>query len=219
MAKEQSFHERIRSQIDPSLLKRHAKFQAKLTFFNRCSIFALDRIAGVNRRVIAAAFGVNRATVAYICNPSSGRYRDVKKEHFDLGDELFYEKYVTPDVLSLIEEYKNPETAMTAEEAIDHKLTEGVFPPRKSANKNAGPHRFRVHGVGHAIEINIVWLEGDPDWKDGWYVDAGEYKKDIDILNRRFWFPLPWADDQLLPFRTSTIALSTFVEDMGAEEL
>lgn len=160
----------LRRRLPASAFKDSQKFAAKLNFEKRCAILALERISGVSRPVLAAAFGVNRGTVAYICNNSSPHYKDVRREYNELGRDAFERKYLTEEIIDRIAEVTgDPETQMTDAELRAFKASQGITPPRKSADAHAGTWAvldafFFKFQPG---KIDIVWFEEESEIPEG----------------------------------------------------
>lgn len=150
-----------------------SKFAAKLTFQQRCEIYALAMVGGVKRELLARAYGVNRATVRHIINPSSPHYRNVRKEFRDLGTEEFTERFGTADVIARVMSYKNdPEVDMKDDEVTDYrKDTQTVANSRADSKK--GDHKAWSRLYEIPLTLSVVWLpEGRviPPGPIGWYV-------------------------------------------------
>lgn len=157
----------ILSLLDPAVLKGSQGFEPKLTLTERCEILALD-LAGVSRRLVAAAYKVNRSTVNFIVNPHSRHYRNVRKILQDMGRTAFLSEYLTPEVAERINAAKaDPDVARETQltndelkaERAEHRNT-----PSKGARSHEGTHRVRDFRWEQAYSVETVWLDYLPGW-------------------------------------------------------
>jgi len=70
-------------------------YRTKLTFAQRCAIFAGHWHKGYNYPDLAHAFGVNTETIGKVCrsSPTSRNYKDVFRESGNLGVERMWDTY------------------------------------------------------------------------------------------------------------------------------
>lgn len=182
---------------------RNSKYAPKLTYVERCEALALAMSGDLDRRQIAAAYGINRATMAYIVNKSSPHYKDVRKEYHELGHDRFLRQYMTPAV---IERYmaakKNQEVALSDDE-LKKARSEGALSmaANKGAKKNAGPFYFSMPGETTQEKGEVIWSEE----KHGWYVRVDT------------WGDQEWGEDE--HNKTSTTAKAGFLTTNMAKEI
>lgn len=214
--------QRIRDMAAPGALKDDAKFQAKLSFDRRCAILALDW-CGYSRRLLSKAFGVNRSTIAYVCNPSSPHYRDVRRRFAEMGKEAFIEQYATNDIISFVNAFKgDPELELSRDQIDELRSNNSLLSANKAATKQAGSHRMVGAVFDHGIRFDIVWI-GDPHNKaapnPGWYVviddtEAAQYGGEVEGP-LWYWNSDPEHNTGLTgqAFRTSGQALDAFLKN------
>lgn len=145
------------------------KFEAKLTFAQRCSMLALH-LSNMSVASIAAVFHVNRRTVTHAVNPTSTRYRNVRAERDRLGEQLFITTYLTQDVIDRVTEAANSPEAKAS--YSEHDKTPGSVKegrPNRLAKINSGINVYK--GPNHAFthRIEIVWVEDVAGYDNGWY--------------------------------------------------
>jgi hypothetical protein len=119
----------------PDWFTVNSKFVAKLSYADRCSLYAFGRI-GVKVPVLSLAFGVNRATVRHVMNPSSPHYKNVRKEYAEHPED-FIKRFITPEWRRKIE----LATANVAETMhTDAELAKRPRDKLKRANTAEGHH-------------------------------------------------------------------------------
>lgn len=169
--------------LNPSVLKQHnSNFEAKLTFAERCSLYALH-LRGTSTAMLAAAFGVNRRTVTHLCSPDSSRYRNVRDQFKAMGQDAFMAEYFT-------------ETAVERLNAAAHKaeVTESTAEYRTKTMAERGGHaseratscsglstiKLPHHEFSHRIEV--AWLDANTAEDDNGPFEhpAGWYWRDLD---------------------------------------
>lgn len=197
----------------PDALRKNSKFAVKLDFASRCAVVAASK-AGVNNRLIAAAFGITRPTISMMTRPSSKNYRDVRKEYNDLGHQRFIEQYLTAPIIERLEAAKkDPEIKLSIDDLREVRADASNLVNTK-ADKLAGVHRITYYEGTIEAEIKLV--------------EAGEPSV-VDTTVEKGWFVrvLPtqiagWTDawmgdtvDQNQPFRTSKLALDAFLSAIG----
>ena len=176
--------EEIRARVNkhPELLiASSVKFEAKLTFEQRCQILAAAKL-GFKREIIARAFNVHRATVRHVISPTSRSYRDVRKRWAELGEEEFYDTFVTEGMLLMLQNVKNdPEVSMSDDE-LEAARSLNQPAANSRADKAKGPFSLYKELDGITIRMDCAWYP-DPIpaqyiWQErpaGWYcriVDA-----------------------------------------------
>lgn len=151
----------IIDKISAMNFKPSGKYNAKLDFDQRCEILALYRTGQVSRAALAAAYDIDRRTVAHIYNAKSKHYHSVREEEKKLGPAAFLEKYLTENVLVKLRKVKADEVKEKAGRPILAKRTHSRF---------AGVHIVRNDMCDHEHRILIQWLEkGLDDAGPGWY--------------------------------------------------
>ena len=153
---------KLTDMLPPEAFAVNNSMAPKLSFFDRCVVYGLW-VRGMSKRVLAAAFGVNRSTIAYITNPSSAHYRNVRREFRDLGDDRFHSTY-TDSNEAKARWYEKLRTAAlsSAEDTKDEDQASVVVDNvMRVANKSA-----KSHEGGHAISaffgtavFSVVWTE------------------------------------------------------------
>lgn len=183
--------------------KDRSKFTAKLDHELRCAILAMHR-AGVHKRVLAAAFGVDRRTIGHIVNPHSLKYKDVRDEEIKLGYKEFSAKYLTEHVVDMVK------SALALEEAAKSNNTyKNTLNAQKSSNKHAGIHVVKPDQCqySHRIEIRFFEEPGDDVVTVGWHY------RDLDSKSN----PDTWLHSGEESLRTSsdcyTMALLNLMDD------
>lgn len=161
----------------PELLTKNNKYVPKLNFAQRCAALAAVKY-GLNKRVVAAAFGINRGTLGHIIRPESPHYRDVRKEYFDLGHDRFIKQYLTPDVMELLDRAAaDPDVQLSYDQVKAARAGSGR--PNPKADKYKGRYKH-IDPFGDTSLIEIAWVEdpgNDPDLQEtnrpaGWYIKA-----------------------------------------------
>lgn len=198
--------EKYRAMLHPSLLKGAGQFEPKLTFAQRCEILALDRV-GSKRNQIAAAYKIARPTVAYICNPASRHYKNVRKELHDLGSDHFIEKYLTEEVMKKYNDYADNVHAVLndADEKIERRTEAEGSGPNRTAKGKTGQFRFWDPIFKEVVLTEVQWM-GDAF---GVVFVAGPFK------DQRWTIPV---DNEEGKFNTSQQAYREFMKHTGYEE-
>ncbi len=152
---------------DPlSLIPAHAfvqsnktKFEAKMTFEERCAVLAAQK-AGIQRRVLAAAFAIDRRTVTHICNAASPHYKDVRRKLAELGPDEFRREYLTETVARRIADAAS--------------LPEAEMPSSPVSNNHRAAKMSGVHTI-NGVKVNISWET--VNGTSGWYYYTDEEKR------------------------------------------
>jgi hypothetical protein len=191
----------------PDLFSVNSKFAPKLSFVDRCSVFAFWK-AGIERRTLAAAFGINRGTVNYIVTPSSPHYKNVRKEFKDLGVDEFMRRYLTEEWAQKVEAAKGSYETQFADDDVK-KMRSMEVGPNPRAKSKAGEHLVKYPDIGNTIgpveKIEVVFGTckslGSPPF-DGWFIKS---PSGGDMGNAKH-------------CATSAAAFKAFLEDNMAEE-
>ena len=176
--------------INPSVFRQfNSKFEAKLTFDERCSILALH-LRGTSTAMLAAAFGVNRRTVTHVITPGGPRYRNVREQLQLMGPEEFTTQYINEAAMMRINAAANStEVAEKADEYRSHTLAErgGVASPRATGSAGITTIKLPHHEFAHRIEVS--WLEADTAEDDDgpFQHPAGWYWRDLDADKPERW--------------------------------
>ena len=193
--KDDEFVEFFRN-LGPSALRADAgKFEAKLTFAERCAVLACH-VNGVSRPTLALAFGINRRTVTHIYNAKSPHYRSVRQEYERLGKADFTKQYFTEDIQKRLTDvanhFKNRDLLRASDETASE-YGEDLIKPAKMRAKHRGFHVIHPEQckVTHRIEI---------DWVNS-YHGEGWYFRDLDGPN-----PEEWMNNGPESIMTSTTA-------------
>lgn len=152
---------------------RTGKFEAKLTFEQRCTVLALV-VGRVSRPVIARAFGVDRRTVTHICNEASAHYRNVRAKLKELGPDEFKKQYISEaDALAIA-------AAMTDVQA----QSEPTTVPSSRRTSAAGMHTVKPDQCAYSHRLEIQFFKGRDDTTDfeGWLY------RDLDSKEPDMWF-------------------------------
>jgi hypothetical protein len=173
------------------------KFEAKLSFAERCQMLAL-RHAGMSIGAVAIAFNVNRRTVTHIHNERSPRYHNVRAHRDDLGEEAFLTKYLTEDVVERVKAAAMTTEAQATYAAMDKlpgSAKAGVPNPRATSNAGVSVHKGPNHGHSHRIQV--AWVaEATPP---GWYSKL----LDVDGIDSTEW----GGDPEAMSHLTSSTAM------------
>jgi len=179
--------------LNPSSMRADAgKFEAKLTFAERCAVLAC-LVNGVNRNLLAHVFGINRRTVSHIGNPKSVHYKSVRDELIGLGKEEFTTKYITEDVQDRIAASEN-KLIVQIKDREAAEIDDNIRTPSRMRNKHRGTHVRIPEGGTYSHRIQIEWVVGF--YGEGWYY------KDFDGP-----FPEKWLHTGPESILSSTAAL------------
>lgn len=186
-----SYEDYLKSTIDPSLLRGSGKFEAKLSFHERCQVLALDKF-GVHRYVIAEVMGISRPTVGYITRPNSPHYKPVRQRFEEVGRDAFLREYLDKDLMERVEKAKK----LSLVKATDAQIGEirkaksaeleqsksEMKGPDENANQFAGQKYFYSEATQKTDLFTVVWLTADEineavvthdmdgTFGDGWYI-------------------------------------------------
>lgn len=209
--------EKMRAQLKPEHLKGAGAFEPKLTFRQRCEILALD-VVGAKRTQSAAVYKIARPTVAYICNPASRYYRNVRQELADLGKDRFVETYLTAEVMETYNAYERHVRAILNDEddKAERRTEANAAGPNKTARGKAG--RFSVWDEHSKFteHIDVEWLEVgtlmETFSEPGWYLLISEA-----TMKARGWGVAQtiWPgviNGEVPPFATSQAALNAYLK-------
>lgn len=165
--------------LNPSLLRADAgKFEAKLTFAERCAVLAC-LISGVNRNMLAHVFGINRRTVTHIGNPKSIHYKSVRAELVGMGKEGFIDKYVTEDIRERIAASQN-ELIVKMSDRAAAKVDTNLRTPSKMRNSDSGIRVLKPEQCQYSHRVEIGWVNG--------HLGEGWYYRDLDGPRPEDWF-------------------------------
>lgn len=170
------------NKIDPNALRTTGKFEAKLSFHERCSVLALHR-QGVSISALAAAFGVNRRTVVHIATPTSKRYRSVRDEEMRIGPQEFVLKYADEAaVMRINDAAAKQEVDMTGQEYRASTQAERAGVASKRASTSAGITYYKPDGADFTHRIDVKWFEADTltDQNGTYEHPAGWFWRDMD---------------------------------------
>lgn len=132
----------------------NVKFAAKLTFAERCAIYALFYKDHITKGVLAYAFGLNRRTVGHIVNEASPFYKNVRRRAKMYGLEDLYKEYVTEEIVSRVAEAAKLVVAHASTRVADKNSRDEMAPQRRASRAEgyheiqneycASPHRIKV---------------------------------------------------------------------------
>lgn len=161
---------------------RNSKFAPKLTVAERCEIYALCKEGTLDKRAIAAAYGINRGTLGHINNENGKHYRDVRKMYKELGHERFLRKYITPTVIERYLLGKEKQETLYSRDELAKAIEEGTGPatgPNPKATKNAGVFYFTSLMYKAPVKAEVLWVDNPgpdlfsaEDRTSGWYVQV-----------------------------------------------
>jgi hypothetical protein len=184
--------------LDPASLRVDAgRFAPKLNHEERCQLLACY-LKGVNRRLLAVAFGINRRTVTHIYNTNSPHYKDVRKELEMLGRDAFINKYLSEDVANRLKEAENnkrTQVLMQLNDKEEMQLANRLITPNPKRTKDAGLHVIHPDHCEYSHRVRIGWVNGFHG--EGWYY------KDLDGA-----FPEEWMHSGKESLLSSTTALA-----------
>lgn len=159
-----------------------SKFSAKLEYAERCAALALVR-AGVDRRIVAVAFNVDRRTISHIVNPQSVHYKDVRREFDKLGPTEFTVQYVTPEVVERVGNAKLDPVVFLSDDKVPRSVPDTPNPRAKGAE---GIHVLKPEQCKNSHRIEIAWRDNrsvdDEDAEWGWHY------RDLDSTMPDTWF-------------------------------
>jgi hypothetical protein len=183
--------------LNPSSLRADAgKFEAKLTFAERCAVLGCHKL-GVNRRLLALSFGVNRRTVTHIYNPKSPHYRSVRNEYNSMGHDDFIEKYVTDDIYKKLKETEakaENQAILNADDSEASVIDTNLREPSKMRTRDEGFHTIQPEHCKYSHRIEVRWVNS--------YLGEGWYFRDMDGPN-----PNEWMNNGPESILSSTAAL------------
>lgn len=136
-----------------------SKYAPKLSFVERCQVLAL-MLSNLDRRIVGAAYGINRGTVSYIVNEASPHYKDVRRELKDHGLDRFLAKYLTPVALERYAGAKNDQQTLYSDDELRRAKEKGELP-----GQEANPKAVKSEGV--------FWFTGM------WGLQVGTYKAEV----------------------------------------
>jgi hypothetical protein len=148
-------------QSHPTIMRGLGRFEAKLTFDERCSVLALY-MSGVHRRVLALAFGVDRRTVAHIYNKNSIHYKNVRAELDKLGRDVFLTRHLTEDATRRVAEVANHPSVTLSDDFLREVKDEATVPDKRR-NRKAGVNVVKPEQCDYSHRVVIEWRE------NGWY--------------------------------------------------
>lgn len=162
----------------PTIIRGMGRFDAKLTFDERCSVLALY-LSGVHRRVLALAFGIDRRTVAHIYNRKSIHYKAVRNRLQELGQAEFLKQYLTEWATEKVAKVANDPSITLADKEYRAQPDKGVH-PNKRKNRNEGLHVVKPDQCEHTHRIMIQWFDERPIEGTEQTLPAGWWYKDMD---------------------------------------
>jgi hypothetical protein len=168
----------------PHIFRGSGRFEPKLTFDERCSVLALY-LSGVHRRVLAAAFGIDRRTVAHIYNPHSIHYKAVRKQLEVLGREVFIRRYLTEEATVKVRAVQNHREVTLSDDEMREEPSHAPIPNRKR-NRKEGVHVLKPEQCEYSHRVVIGWREAVNDDISG--SPAGWYYQDLDGNDPELWF-------------------------------
>jgi len=177
----------------------YTKFAPKLTFDQRCTALALDKVS-VHRNIIAELFGVDRRTVSHICNAHSTHYRSVRDHYKRMGHEAFITEYVTPETVGAIKLIKIRMPSPDNKKPVMPSVKAGVPNPR--ATKSKGLHTVKPEQCSYTHRVEIQY-QAD-------MVPAGWYYRDLDSKSNKD----AWLHNGTESLLTSQAALSMAVANL-----
>jgi hypothetical protein len=161
---------------------------------------------GVNRRLLAVTFGINRRTVTHIYNNNSPHYRDVRAEYDKLGKDAFVRRYLTEEValkLKQTEQDKIAQIKMQLNDKEESKVAHKMAKPNPRRNRDEGFHLLQPDHCQYSHRIHVMWEDG--------YFGYGWYFKDLDGA-----FPDQWmhsGEDSILSSSTALAGAKNEVQD------
>jgi hypothetical protein len=183
----------------PHIMRGGGRFDPKLNFQERCEILALY-ISGTNRRVLAAAYGLDRRTVAHIYNERSMHYKAVRAELFALGKEEFLNRYLTESAVERTKQVAN-DPRVTLADTEERETSVKDSKPASRRNRDAGFHVVKPDHCAYSHRINIAWRDSSADG-DGVILPEGWWYKDLDGAFPDDWF---YGDEVSLTSSTNTL--------------
>jgi len=170
----------------PTVIRGLGRFDAKLTFDERCAILALY-LSGVHRRVLAAAFGIDRRTVAHIYNKNSIHYKAVRTKLQELGHQGFLREYLTEEATMRVAKVANDPAVTLADKEWRSKTDGDILPSRKK-NRKEGLHIIKPDQCEHTHRIMIQWFDEREQLETGEKLPMGWWYRDMDGNSPEEWF-------------------------------
>jgi hypothetical protein len=135
--------------------------------------------------VLAAAFGIDRRTVAHIYNPHSVHYKAVRKQLEVLGREVFIRRYLTEEAsMKVAKVSNNPEVKLPDDNWRKQPDKETV--PAKRKNRDEGVHVLKPEQCEYSHRVVIKWFDQEEteteQMRHGWYY------QDLDGNDPELWF-------------------------------
>jgi len=167
----------------PTIIRGLGRFDAKLTFDERCSVLALY-ISGIHRRVLAAAFGIDRRTVAHIYNKNSVHYKKVRARLQELGQAEFLRQYLTEESTRKAAAVANDPSVTLADREWRAQPDTGM--PSKRKNRKEGVHVVKPDQCEYSHRLVIQWFDEREESETT--LSAGWWYQDLDGNNPEEWF-------------------------------
>jgi hypothetical protein len=170
----------------PTIMRGQGRFEAKLSFDERCSVLALY-MSGIHRRVLASAFGIDRRTVAHIYNKNSIHYKNVRSKLEELGRDAFIQRYLTEEASERVTAVaNNPEVTLSDDQLRKEPVKPPV--PNKRRNRRAGINMLTPPQCDYSHRVMIAWRDQTYDPVSGVDLPEGWWYQDMDGNNPDEWF-------------------------------
>lgn len=180
----------IMALIPPEAMRKHKEgaFAPKLTENERRAILVLD-YKGVHRNVLAAAFGINRRTLASMLNKHSTRYHKTRQAFAEGKPEEWLCLYLTEDIALRVAAAKGAaEVSIVKQKDYDERPRDDYNP---RADKYAGNHTVKNKDHTYSHKLVISWDLNTESWAycdtngfdttnyTGWHTSTEAYKQGV----------------------------------------
>ena len=189
---------KIQAALDsnPEVMSKNTKWAAKLQFDERCSAFAAVK-AGMLKKMVALAFGINPSTLEHMLNNASKHYKSVRIEYRDLGHERFLVKYLTEDTVNRVLAFKHDPRLAVNQKVLEKEVSSGrtkAIGADKRANHKEGT--FTVFSkLDGTLHVQVAWvaepgnhIETGDDRKEGWYARIERSSPDWNERFGDYWY-------------------------------
>lgn len=127
-------------------------FGPKLTFAERCAIYAMFHYKNIGHTRLSRAFNIHIKTVGFICSSTARSYKNVHSENLKLGLQGMWDTYVTEELIKRVNQAKSPRDGT------------GLTEPSKAHNAGADEWHSCKYG-----EFRAIWTANND--VEGWFAE------------------------------------------------
>jgi hypothetical protein len=190
-------------------MRGQGRFEAKLTFEQRCSVLALY-MSGIHRRVLALAFGIDRRTVAHIYNNNSVHYKKVRQELNEMGRETFLRRYLTEEASKKVAAVANHPDVTLSDDQLREVPSKATVPNRKR-NRKEGVNVIKPEQCEYSHRVVIAWRDEVTEPDIGVVSAAGWWYQDLDGNDPEAW--LHSGPESLVSSQNALLGATTEIMD------